>query len=231
MKVSFGALAVSFSAVTITSIGWIAYTCTLMEPKDFVFGLPLLFHENAEFNVVPHAGPGSHATKAARERDDDDAGGHDGCFAGDGVVATGLQGERAVRADELRAGDKVYSPTLGREVDVVATFKGVEKAKICTVGGLRITHRHPIQLPNTTVWQMPKDVAVDGTAKLGQPLTVYNFVVAEGGTMRVNNMTVITLGDQQSAGVPADHPCAHPFYGTSRVIEAMKRRHSWPNCE
>ena len=60
---------------------------------------------------------------------------------------------------------------------------------------------------------------------------MHNFVLAEGGVMRVNGMSVLTLGSQQSAGLSPEHPCAHPFYGTPKVLEHLKALPSWPSCE
>jgi hypothetical protein len=147
-----------------------------------------------------------------------------GCFAGDGLVATGARGERTCRVDALRPGSNVFSPALRRAVEVVATTRGLEEDKICTIKGLRLTHKHPIQLDGAGAWVFPKDVAK--TTRPTQPLVVHNFVLAEGGTMRVNGMSVLTLGPKR----PQGSVCAHPFYGSAQVIEHLKALPSWPNC-
>ena len=153
-----------------------------------------------------------------------------GCFAGDGLVAVGARGDATRRVDALRPGDAVFCPTLGRAVAVVATTRGLEHDKVCTVKGLRLTHKHPVKLDDKSgAWVFPKDVAA--TTRPAKPLVVHNFVLAEGAVMRVNGMSVITLGNQQSAGLLTEHPCAHPFYGTPKVLEHLKALPSWPSCE
>ena len=153
-----------------------------------------------------------------------------GCFAGDGLVAVGARGEATRRVDVLRPGDAVFCPALGRAVEVLATTRGLERDNVCTVKGLRLTHKHPVQLDGKSgAWVFPKDVAP--TTRPARPLVVHNFVLAEGGVMRVNGMSVLTLGSQQSAGLSPEHPCAHPFYGTPKVLEHLKALPSWPSCE
>ena len=153
-----------------------------------------------------------------------------GCFSADGQVAVGEHGERTCRVGDVRVGDTVYSPVLKRAVKVVATTRSIERNQVCSIRGLRLTHKHPIKVDGKD-WAFPKDIAHASTLKLERPLAVHNFVLAEGGAALINGMMVITLGDQQSAGVPAGHPCAHGFYGTERVVERLSALPSWPRCE
>lgn len=153
-----------------------------------------------------------------------------GCFSADGVVAVGEHGERTCRVGDVRVGDTVYSPVLKRAVKVVATTHSIERDQVCSIRGLRLTHKHPIKVDGND-WAFPKDIAQASTLKLERPVAVHNFVLAEGGAALINGMTVITLGDQQSAGVPAGHPCAHGFYGTERVVERLSALPSWPQCK
>jgi len=131
---------------------------------------------------------------------------------------------RKRRVDQLRAGDTVFSPNLGRAVKVLATTRSME-TKVSTVNGLRISAKHPIKLESEAEWVLPQDVA--GVEKLTEPLVVYNLVLSEGGTVRVNNMTVITLGDNVAAGMSP----VHPYYGTSNVVDYLKALPTWPDCE
>merc|ERR1719456_1511384 len=153
-----------------------------------------------------------------------------GCFSGDGQVAVGEHGERTVRVEDVRVGHAVYSPVLKRAVKVVATTHSIERDQVCIIRGLRLTHKHPIQVDGNA-WSFPKDVALASTLKLERPITVHNFVLAEGGAALINGMVVITLGDNAAAGLEASHPCAHPLYGTERVVERLSAQPSWPQCK
>jgi len=151
-----------------------------------------------------------------------------GCFAGDGAVAMDERGERTVRVDELQPGDHVFSPVLGRNVEILATTRSLE-SRVCTVNRLRISRKHPIKMEPGAEWVFPMNVAKSGVELLSTPLLVHNFVLAEGGAMRVNGMDVITLGDNEAAGMGAHE--VHAYYGTSRVVKELKALPSWPACE
>lgn len=112
----------------------------------------------------------------------------------------------------------------------MATTRSVERRRIVTINGLRLTHKHPVQLGGSQRWVFPKDIASCCVAEPAEPLTVHNFVLSGGGAMRVNDMVVVTLGDNAAAGMAADDPCSHPVYGTRKVVEHLKALPSWPEC-
>ena len=148
-----------------------------------------------------------------------------GCFSADGLVAVGKDGEHVRRVDQVRVGDRVFSPNLGREVEVLATTLSLE-TKICTINGLRISRKHPIKFAQHEQWVAPEDIAPGGVTDLATPIFTHNFVVSEGGTMLVNSISVVTLGDNEAAAlIPI-----HPYYGTCRVVEHLKTLPSWPEC-
>ena len=156
-----------------------------------------------------------------------DSGRGGGCFAGDGVVAVGPRGNSTRRVDSLRAGDTVYSPSLEREVTVTATTVSREK-QVCTLNGLRISRKHPVKLGPQSDWELPVDLCEGKVLHLsGEGATVHNFVLSEGSTLEVNGMSVLTLGDDAAAGKTP----AHPFYGTSAVVDALKAKPSWPEVK
>jgi len=148
-----------------------------------------------------------------------------GCFSGDGLVAVGVHGERLRRVHEVKVGDRVFSPSLGRDVEVVATTLSLE-TRICKINGLRISRKHPVKTTPHGPWVMPEDITEGGVTELTEAIFTHNFVLSEGGTVSVNGMCVITLGDNESAALSPPHP----FYGTSRVVDHLRTLPSWPEC-
>ena len=149
------------------------------------------------------------------------------CFDGDGMVAVGENGTETERTDRLRAGSRVYSPTLQREVTVVATTFSYE-LELYSVNGLLITSKHPIKMDLASDWVLPGDVAEQ--RQPARPTMVYNFVVSEGATMLVNNVTVLTLGEDFHGSDRLWSPSARDFFATSKVIDALRLMPSWPDC-
>ena len=146
-----------------------------------------------------------------------------GCFAGDGRVAVGPRGEATRRVDELRPGNAVWAPNLQREVTIVATSRSFVSLT-CTVNGLRISRKHPVNLSagcDESAWVEAQNLGA--VEKLAEPLAVHNFVLSSGGTMAVNGMSVMTLGP--------DTPSDHEYYGTAACVDDLKALPSWPACE
>tara|TARA_B100001059_G_C17825139_1_gene580880 strand:+ start:2160 stop:3347 length:1188 start_codon:yes stop_codon:yes gene_type:complete len=169
------------------------------------------------------------------------------CFEGSGLVCVGVSEDddqdedekeqqrpkmQFRRADELRAGDAVYSPSLGKLVTITATTRGMRPSgeRMYRVNGLLFTSLHPLKLPtdddsgSSGDWYHPKDVGE--VVVLEEPIMIYNFVVSDGGTMHVNDLTVLTLGDNAAAG----YAPVHPYWGTSKVVDDLRARPDWPDC-
>jgi hypothetical protein len=142
-------------------------------------------------------------------------------------VAIGKNGTNIQRADKLRAGDRVYSPTLQREVTVRATTVSLEPA-MWSVNGLLLTGKHPVKKDLAAAWVLPANIAE--VEWLSRPMPVYNFVVSEGGTMLVNDLIVLTLGEDFEGSDGLWSPWAQDFFGTSKVVDALRLLPSWPNC-
>jgi len=135
----------------------------------------------------------------------------------------GPRGEVTRRVDELRPNDAVWAPNLQCEVTIVATTRSFESL-ICTVNGLRISRKHPVNLSagcDESAWVEPQNLGA--VEKLAEPLAVHNFVLSSGGTMAVNGMSVVTLG--------LDTPSDHEYYGTAAVVDDLKALPTWPACE
>ena len=154
------------------------------------------------------------------------------CFSGEGKVAVGRNGKEFRYACKLRAGDEVYSPSLQQTVKIAATVKGkrARGKSLFKVEGLLLTSLHPIKKNNADIsyssqfWQYPRDIGEE--IILEEDTFIYNFVVSEGGTMCVNNLTTLTLGDNEGAGYfPIDK-----YWGTNEgIVEDLRSAPGWPN--
>jgi len=82
--------------------------------------------------------------------------------------------------------------------------------------GLIITKKHPIRLNNK--WQLPIDIANNNLAKISEKSSniVYNFILEHSHVLIVNDIQCVTLGH----GIKDAY---HPFYGTSDVINVIKK--------
>jgi len=99
--------------------------------------------------------------------------------------------------------------------------------KVAFVNSLLLTAAHPFQKSQgdqRATWQRPKEVTTVIT--LTDPVPIFNFVLSAGGTLRVNGIVVATLGDDAAAAIEP----AHPYYGTSSVVDDLRKLPSWPNC-
>ena len=125
---------------------------------------------------------------------------HSACFGGASEVAMGDDGLQTRRADMLKIGDKVYSPSQGSGVLIVAITKSLT-SHYCILNGLPITSTHPVHTREG--WSTPAEI---GTRMYAQPpMTVFNVVLQTGGDLRVNGWTVVTLGPSQTQDALPQH--------------------------
>lgn len=146
------------------------------------------------------------------------------CFAGACLVA--MHDGARTRVDEVRKGDKVLG---GREVAcVVRTGASVaESRSLVKLGALLVTAWHPIRGPDAG-WVFPCTVA--GATVVPHDGAVYNFVLdgfdgpdgLDGHEMTIEGVVCVTLGHGLDGPV-----VAHPYYGTERVVEDLRRMRGW----
>jgi len=142
------------------------------------------------------------------------------CFAGDGIVV--LCSGDVCRVDQLRPGHRVWSPTLKKPATILATTRQqvINRRMVC-VQGLWLTSGHPLLINGD--WRQPKSFGIPEI----KSMEVHNILLDRGGTVCVNGLTVLTLGNDREAGrLPP-----HPLWGTQRVVRYLERYTSWPEVE
>merc|ERR1712224_1077108 len=85
------------------------------------------------------------------------------------------------------------------------------------VGDVRATAWHPCKTPGGDRWSFPAEISTGVDSDVAY---VYSFLF-EGratGYLSVGGTAVIGLGH----GITDDSVAAHPFYGTERVVDALK---------
>ena len=123
------------------------------------------------------------------------------------------------QVSDIKKGDRVKTPHgSSRVLCVLKTFMeaGVP-CMISQVGTLYVTPWHPIRYNDE--WVFPQDIqpAIPTVTD-----AVYSFVIEEHHIMNIENTDVICLGHGYTNGI-----LKHPFWGTHKVIESMKRSLGW----
>ena len=139
-----------------------------------------------------------------------------GCFLG--YCKVWLADGCTIKIQDLKPGDKVMS--FGGTDTVVAVVKCSTKNKfqdICYLGELAITPWHPILVKGE--WVFPADIV---EPDIYETHSVYNVVLTEDHIMNVGGHWCVTLGHGFKEPV-----VAHPFFGTQRVIDDLKRCEGW----
>lgn len=149
------------------------------------------------------------------------------CFAGACLVA--MHDGARTRVDEVRKGDKVLG---GREVACVVRTDASAglPGSLVKLGALLVTAWHPIRGPDAG-WVFP--IAVAGATVVPHDGAVYNFVLGgldgpdgldgvDGHEMTIEGVVCVTLGHGLDGPV-----VAHPYYGTERVVEDLRRMRGW----
>ena len=120
--------------------------------------------------------------------------------------------------DALVAGDEVRAPLDNGVADVVLVLKTqcdpADPPHITYLNKLPITAYHPVH--HNGRWTHPTTIhpAVPEPARE----TVYSFLLSNGHTLLINDVTCITLGHGFDADV-----ARHPYFGTKRVTRDLSR--------
>jgi len=139
------------------------------------------------------------------------------CFAGHCRVHMADNSLKACR--DIRAGDSVEtSAGAARIVCVLKTSVEGKSAELVTRGKLAVTPWHPIMVGDR--WTFPNDV---GETEEVPCDAVYSFLLEAGfRDLRIEDTLCISLAH----GIEDDAVAAHPFYGTQRVVDAMREDRS-----
>jgi hypothetical protein len=119
---------------------------------------------------------------------------------------------------EIKKGDLIATLNGSAKVNCVIKFATKNKeAKLCQIGGLQITHHHPIQVDGA--WVYPGDIV---EAKTMTCDAVYNMVVEENHVAIVNEVPVILLGHNYTTGI-----LKNEYLGSNKVVEDLKQMPGW----
>ena len=151
-----------------------------------------------------------------------------GCFDGECLVTMADDSKKPtkfiVRGDKVRS----FSGETAEVYEIVKTKISPTAEGIIFKDGLKITGWHPVYIdgkwifPNKAPWKM---VATGGTTAMCGLNIVYSFAVRAIGDsksklhgMVVDGIPVATLGHD----VMGDEVLSHSFYGTQKVIDAIR---------
>lgn len=123
-------------------------------------------------------------------------------------------------ANQIVPGDQVQ--TMDSKVAivdyVVATRLGPQGGFLCCINNLYISPWHPVYLDHR--WQFPCHATEQPLRKCHPHEMIYNFILKDTPQHHViaDDIPCITLGHGEDQGV-----LKHEFFGTQRVVEAVKR--------
>lgn len=137
------------------------------------------------------------------------------CFGGEGLVK--MADGTSKRVDAIRAGDVVVTPLNAGTASVKLVLETQCDPQMpphmTHINDLPITAYHPVMHENR--WTFPTDIkkAVPEPSRR----FVFSFLLTNGHTMSINDITCITLGHGFSSNV-----ARHPYFGTSRVVHDLE---------
>jgi hypothetical protein len=140
-----------------------------------------------------------------------------GCVAGD-ASAKLLDGTSKRVADVVKGDILVDALTRGPAVVRCVVRTRVLEPTLYSVGDVRATAWHPCMAPGGERWSFPAEITMPVVDR--DVAYVYSFVF-EGratGYLSAGGTAVIGLGH----GIRNDSVASHPFFGTVRVIDALK---------
>lgn len=139
-----------------------------------------------------------------------------GCFTGDCKVLMSHAAKKPIK--DIQAGDLVWSNVgYTRVIAVVVCHTKAKSQPISRINSLSITPWHPILVNGD--WVFPADLYFYSERMIK---TVYNLVLERGHIIDVEGILTCTLGHGITGPV-----IEHPFFGTDRVIEDLKKIKGW----
>ena len=130
-----------------------------------------------------------------------------GCFSGNGEVK--LKDNTTKKIKELIKGDILEN---GAIVECLVIFKVNQIQSVIELNDVYYTLKHPViynkKWTNPINIKSPKCTYIDYW---------YNLVLKNGHSVRINGIEAITLGHNQK-----DKIAFHPYFGTNKVLNALK---------
>lgn len=140
------------------------------------------------------------------------------CFHGDCVTRMADGSYQKVRF--ISKGDQVMTPS-GKAAEVICVVKTLCVRGVAELvelqGGLVITPYHPVRLEGK--WHFPCSL---GEIKKRPCDAVYSFVLRGDPIMVINEVPCVTLGHNFQEDV-----VKHPYFGSQRIIEDLKKMYGW----
>jgi len=142
---------------------------------------------------------------------------HGDCFTGDSLIT--LENGDTIYVEELIKGDVLWG---GHHVNVVLkTIVEKEVDMVLFNTGLGITPWHPIKISeDSNEWVFPWQL--DHICKVYVE-NYYNLVLESGHIAHLNGFCVATLGHNFTE----NEVIRHPYFGTEKVIEDLKKMEGW----
>ena len=135
-----------------------------------------------------------------------------GCFSGNGKVE--LKNNKFKLIKNLIKGDILEN---GAEVQCLIITKVNKTLPVVELNDVYYTLKHPIKhngkWTNPFTIKSPKFVFIDNW---------YNLVLKNGYSVKINGVEAITLGHNQK-----DKVAYHPYFGTYKVLNALKKYESF----
>lgn len=139
---------------------------------------------------------------------------NNGCFHSDNTVH--MSDNSFKKCDEIVKGDIIKCNSRKSSM-VLCVIKMKCENNICDMvelrDGLKITPYHPVIYDND--WVFPNNIQ---KAKPVECEYMYNYILDNEHTIRINDMTCVSLGHC----IEDNEVVKHPYYGTSKVIDDLK---------
>lgn len=140
-----------------------------------------------------------------------------GCFCGDGIVK--LADGTLKQVKNLQKGDCVLdSNGIPAKIICVVIFPIKKEINMVEINGVGITPRHPIRISG--IWKLPNSINMPKKIYCD---FIYNLVLDQNHVVCINNIDMVTLGH----GKNESSIVQHPYYGTYRVLEDLKKVRGW----
>jgi len=136
-----------------------------------------------------------------------------GCFGGESLVK--MNDGQVKKIKDLRKGDVVENGAIVECLVRIRLPEGDNLVEAVTINGALFTPWHPVKIDGN--WVFPAEIKETEKTHLE---AWYNLVLqGEMKTVVVNGVEAVTLGHGMTGKV-----VEHPYFGTNRVIESLKRK-------
>ncbi len=182
--------------------------CMLEPPKPSI-----LHHRNSSSNYVAPTTMHSYYDQSGS------------CYDGNGMVV--MADGSYMPVYKLKKGMMVKSRNIfgndfnDRILCIVKTKIPMQEISMCMINNLAITPWHPIYHNNE--WVFPINLTNEEDVSLDY---IYNVLLESGNTIYINGLALVTLAHNLN-----DPIVAHPYYGTSKIVDDLSQMDGWEKGE